>query len=222
MKLKVLSVASAISLFSIIGCSSTGQNSGASVNSGPNYIKTEVINNSDRSNKTPDWVLSGKVLNTENAQLVYTYKMNLDGTARPDACVAMARSQAVGEMLKYIKNAVTTSGQVESLNASSDPSYSSLTAFLSQGSLSGAQVTDTYWEQTMEADASGLNAVKKLYCAVKVAIDKETLVKQMNDAINGTAGGNPEIRKQLINAQKNFIDNVGNATSKATTSPTPG
>lgn len=203
MKAKILASVGTLFLFSLVGCSSS------------KYIKTEVINNSDRSLKTPEWVLSSKIMNEDNGQVVYAYKMNLDGSARPDACVAMARSQAVAEMLKYIKNAVTTSGQVEDLNASSDPSFSSLTAFLSQGNISGAQVTDSYWEQTMEADASGMRPVKKLLCAVKVEIDKQTLDKQMRDAINGTPGGNPEIRKKLINAQKNFIDNVGNQSAPA-------
>ena len=212
MKKKILVLASSLALLSFVGCSST-----ESVTSPSKYIKTEVINNSDRTLKTPDWVLSSKVLNSENTQLIYTYKMSLDGAARPDACVAMARSQAVAEMLKFIKNAVTASGQVEDLNASSDPSFSSLTAFLSQGNISGAQVSDNYWEQTMEADASGLNAVKKLMCAVKVAIDKQTLLKQMTDAINGTPGGNAEVRQKLIDSQKNFIENAGNSTPIKTT-----
>jgi hypothetical protein len=198
MKAKVLVCSSALFLFSVVGCSSS-----------PKYIKSEVINNSDHSLKTPEWVISNKTLNEENGNLVYIYKMNLAGSARPDACVAMARSQAVAEMLKYIKNSVTASGQVEDLNASSDPSYSSLTAFLSQGNISGAQVTENYWEQTMEADESGMRPVKKLLCAVKVSINKGTLDTQMRDAINGTPGGNPEIRKKLIDAQKNFIENVG-------------
>jgi hypothetical protein len=203
MKIKTLVWASAVLLLTVVGCSSS------------KYIKTEVINNSDRSLKTPDWVLSSQILKEENGQVVYAYKMNLDGSSRPDACVAMARSQAVAEMLKYIKNSVTASGQVEDLNASSDPSYSSLTAFLSQGNISGAQVTESYWEQTMESDASGMRPVKKLLCAVKVGIDKQTLDKQMRDAINGAPGGNPEIRKKLIEAQKNFIDNVGNQAAPA-------
>ncbi len=197
MRAKILVFTCALSLLSVIGCTSS------------KYVKTEVINNSDRTLKTPEWILNSKILNEDNGQIVYIYKMNLDGSARPDACIAMVRAQAVAEMLKYIKNSVTASGQVEDLNASSDPSYSSLTAFLSQGSISGAQVTDTYWEQTMEADASGMRPIKRLMCAVKLGIDKQTLDKQMRDAINGTPGGNPEIRKKLIDAQKNFIDNAG-------------
>src|SRR4051812_39318390 len=104
MKVKVLVSAGVLFLFSVVGCSSS------------KYIKSEVVNNSDRSLKTPDWVLSSQVIRDDNGQVVYVYKMNLDGSSRPDACVAMARSQAVAEMLKYIKNAVTASGQVEDLN----------------------------------------------------------------------------------------------------------
>lgn len=201
---KVLVFSGFLALASLAGCSSS-----------PRAVKTEVVNNADRTLKTPDWVLSSRVMGEEKGNLVYTYRINLDGSARPDACVAMARSQAVAEMLKYIKNAVTASGQVEDLNDTSDPSYSSLTAFLSQGTLSGAQTTDAYWEQTIEGDSSGFRPVKRLLCAVRVAVDKQILDKQMREAINGVPGGNPEIRKKLIQAQKNFIDNVGATTQPA-------
>jgi hypothetical protein len=216
MKINLSKIIGSALLFSLVSCSSS-----------PKYIKPEIINSSDQKLKTPEWVLSTKVMNEENGQLVYVYKMNLDGSARPDACVAMARSQAVAEMMKYIKNAVTSSGQVEDLNGSSDPSYSALTAFLSQGNISGAQPTDSYWEQSMEGDDSGMRPVKKLLCAVKVAINKQTLDKQMKDAINGTAGGNAEIRQKLLNAQKNFIDNAGQKdapltqAAPATSEPAP-
>jgi hypothetical protein len=192
----------------------------ASCSSSPHAIKHEVINNSDRTLKTPDWVLSQKVMSEENGNIIFVYRMNLDGDARPDACVSMARTQAVGEMAKYIKNAVTSSGQVEDLNDSDDPSMSSLTAFLSQGNISGARVTSTYWEQSIEGDSTGMRPVKKLFCAAQVSIDKGTLDRQMKDAINGAPGGNPEVRKKLIEAQKNFIDNVGNQQSQPAVNPT--
>lgn len=158
-------------------------------------------------------MLNTAVMHEEGSNVVFVHKVTLSGSSRPDACVSMARTQAVGEMLKYIKNSVTTSGQVEDLNASSDPSLSSLTAFLSQGNISGAKVTTTYWEQTMEADESGMKPTKKLMCAVQVAIEKAVLDKQMRDAINGAPGGNPEIRRKLLDAQKQFIENVGNKDS---------
>lgn len=186
----------------IYGCSSS-----------PKYVKTEVISNSTKTLETPGWVLNPSVVLEEGGNMIFVHKVTLSGSSRPDACVSMARTQAVGEMMKYIKNSVTSSGQVEDLNGSSDPSLSSLTAFLSQGNISGAKVTTTYWEQTMEADDSGMKPVKKLMCAVQVSIDKATLDKQMRDAINGAPGGNPEIRQKLLDAQKSFIDNVGKKDS---------
>ncbi|WP_186645765.1 hypothetical protein [Fluviispira vulneris] len=177
------------------------------------YVKPEVIANSTKTLKTPDWVLNPEIVLEEGGNFIFIHKMSLSGTSRPDACISMARTQAVGEMMKYIKNSVTSSGQVEDLNASSDPSMSSLTAFLSQGNISGAKVTTTYWEQTMEADDTGVRPVKKLMCAVQVSIDKSTLERQMREAINGAPGGNPEIRQKLLDAQKNFIDGVGKKES---------
>lgn len=185
----------------------------SSCSSSSKYVKQEIIANSNKTLETPEWVLNKAVIHEEGSNVVFVHKVTLSGSSRPDACVSMARTQAVGEMLKYIKNSVTTSGQVEDLNASSDPSLSSLTAFLSQGNISGAKVTTTYWEQTMEADESGMKPTKKLMCAVQVAIEKAVLDKQMRDAINGAPGGNPEIRRKLLDAQKQFIENVGNKDS---------
>jgi len=182
-----------------------------------NYVKKEVIANSINNLKTPEWVLNSNILLEEQSNVIFIHKVNLNGSARPDSCVSIARTQALAEMMKYIKNSVTSSGQVEDLNASSDPSYSSLTAFLSQGNISGAKVTTTYWEQTMESDDSGVRPIKKLMCAVKVNIDKGVLDKQMRDAINGAPGGNPEIRKKLLEAQKTFIDGVGKKDSDSST-----
>jgi hypothetical protein len=182
-----------------------------------NYVKKEVIANSINNLKTPEWVLNSNILLEEQSNVTFIHKVNLNGSARPDSCVSIARTQALAEMMKYIKNSVTSSGQVEDLNASSDPSYSSLTAFLSQGNISGAKVTTTYWEQTMESDDSGVRPIKKLMCAVKVNIDKAILDKQMRDAINGAPGGNPEIRNKLLEAQKTFIDGVGKKDSDSST-----
>lgn len=181
----------------------------AACSSSPHAVKHEVINNSDNTLKTPDWVLNSKLMNEEAGNLVFIHKMNLDGSARPDACIAMARTQAIGEMMKYIKTSVTASGQVEDLNDSSDPSMSSLTAFLSQGNVSGSKVTNAYWEQSVDGDETGMRPTKKLMCAVQVSIDKGTLERQMRDAINGAPGGNPEVRKKLLEAQKKFIESVG-------------
>lgn len=201
---KKIVIISSVAALAIAGCTSS-----------PKYVKTEVISNSTKTLKTPDWVLNQGVLLEQGSNVIFVHKITLSGTSRPDACVSMARTQAVGEMMKYIKNSVTTSGQVEDLNSSSDPSLSSLTAFLSQGNISGAKVTTTYWEQTMEADETGMKPVKRLMCAVQVAIDKSTLDRQMRDAINGAPGGNPEIRKKLLEAQKSFIDSVGKKDSNA-------
>jgi hypothetical protein len=177
--------------------------------SSPKYIKSQFISNSLRTDQTPPWVLASETLMEHENSVIFVHKVYLSGQGRPDACLSMARTQAVGEMMKYIKTAITNSGQVEELSASSDPSFSSLTAYLSQGNISGTKIKNTYWEHTLEGDETGSKPIKKLMCAVQVAIQKETLERQMRDAINGTPGGNPEIRQKLIDAQKNFIDHVG-------------
>ena len=82
-----------------------------------------------------------------------------------------------------------------------------LTAFLSMGRLSGAQVAERYWERKEESDAQG-NRVLRLHCATKIAINKASLERQLRDATT-VRGGNPEIREKLLQAQKDFIEGVG-------------
>jgi hypothetical protein len=66
MKTKILSLVSLLFVFSVVGCSSS-----------PHFIKSEIVNNSDRTLQTPAWVLSGKVLNEENGSFVFSYKFEI-------------------------------------------------------------------------------------------------------------------------------------------------
>ena len=40
------------------------------------------------------------------------------------------------------------------------------------------------------------------------------LAKQLREATSGVKQGNPEIRKKLINAQKEFIEGLGNGSNE--------
>jgi hypothetical protein len=182
---------------SIIGCQSTGL-----------YTESKVISNIDDSLKTPSWANGSIPFYMDNSDIVYVNVVSMEGGSRSDACLRAAQMNASAEMMKSVKIALTVSGQVEELSASADPAVSSLTAYLSQGTLSGARVVARYWEYRIEPDASGRNGIKRLRCAVKVSIPKDILEKQMRAAIEKSPEGNPEIRQKLLNAQKQFIDSV--------------
>ncbi len=194
-----------VSLLVVTSCSSPGEK----------YFSKVIIKNNSKTQETPAWVLNTDVYSEEKGMITIFYKIDsLDGGTRPDACLLMAQTKVFGELMKSIKNSVTASGDVSEADLTSDPSYSALTAFLSQGNLTGVQITSKYWELTMDTDKTKNSSVKKLMCAVKASIEKTKLDKQMSDAINGASGGNPEVRQKLLDAQKNFIDNVGNSNAK--------
>lgn len=203
-----------LALFTILtGIASVGVWSCSSP--GEKYFSSVIINNIDKTNETPKWVLNTKVLTESKGNVLFLHKINLDGSVRPNACLTSAKTQAVGEMMKYIKNSITASGQVEEISGTDDPSMSALTAFLSQGSVSGARINRVYWEQTMDQDkTTEAPPEKKLMCAVEASIKKSVLEKQMKQAINGAPGGNPEVRKKLLDAQQNFINNIGDESGK--------
>lgn len=180
-----------------------------SCTSTPRTPGSTVIANIDDTLKTPAWANGSVAMYQEAANVVYVHAMTLnEGDSRPDACLSMAKTHAVGEMLKYIKQSITSSGQVEDLNAASDPSLSSLTAYLSQGHLSGTSTFGQYWEVRSEYDPIARVPFRKLRCAVKVGIDKKVLDRQMRQAIEGAPGGNLAIREKLLEKQKEFLDHV--------------
>ena len=84
-----------LTLFGLAGCSSSP------------YVKPEVIANSDRTLKTPAWALNSQSMMQDGSDLVYIHKMYPSADVRPDACITMARTQAAGEMMKFIKTAIS-------------------------------------------------------------------------------------------------------------------
>lgn len=176
--------------------------------SGPRYEASRVIERMDGHDETPKFAVGGNLMSEEGQNAIYAHTMTMNGDARPEACLKASTIGAKSEMIKYIKDAITTSGQLNETNAVDDPGYESLTAFLSQGKLSGVQVVQNYWEKREESDTSG-ERVLRLKCAVKVAIKKSILEKQLREAMTNAPTGNPEIRQKLLEAQKQFIDGLG-------------
>jgi hypothetical protein len=157
--------------------------------------------------ETPEWTNGEVGMTAEGSDVVFVDVMTFAGNARPEACVSAAELNGRAQILRHVKDAITTSGQVNETSAASDPGYESLTAFISQGKIRGAKTAAKYWERREESDENG-SRVLRVKCAVKVTVSKTELARQLREATEGH-GGNAEIQKQLINAQKAFIDSVG-------------
>lgn len=175
---------------------------------GPEYSKTKVIERMGEKDETPAWASGEKILWQEGSDMIFAHTMTMSGDSRTEACMKAAALDAKTEMLRYIKENITSAGQVNEADAASDPAYESLTAFLSKGSVSGAAVRERYWEKVEMSESSGERALK-VRCAAKVAVRKSELERQLREATNPKAKGNPEIREALLKAQKEFIEGVG-------------
>lgn len=191
-------IRSAIVIVLITGCVTAGKAS---------FEKSVVLERMDGYEETPEFASGRYTMINEGKNAIFINIITMDGDSRPEACLKASSMSSQAEILKYIKSAITTSSQLNEMDASSDPSYEALTAFLSQGKLSGVKVMEQYWERREESSSSG-ERIFKLKCAAKLAISKSMLDKQLKEALNGTSQGNPEIRKALENAQKNFIDGL--------------
>ena len=82
-----------------------------------------------------------------------------------------------------------------------DPTYESITAFLAQGKISMQHHEDT---RIFTMSSTSGERELKLRCAAKVSI-KRQLLSTLNEAMNPKKKGNPEVKKKLIDAQKNLL-----------------
>lgn len=180
----------------------------------PEYKPAEVIERMEGHTSTPAFAIGNKTMWNEGSDVIFAHILTMSGNSRPDGCMKAASLQAKSELLQHIKSAITTSGQVQELNAEDDPGYESLTAFLSQGTINGAKVVEQYWQRVEESEATTGERVLRLKCASKVAVSKSMLAKMLRDATGKAPGGDPKIREALLNAQTQFLNDVGQANAQ--------
>lgn len=176
------------------------------VHSEPHYAKSEVLERIGNATETPEWASGATAMTSEGSKALFISVITMNGDARPEACMRAASDTARADILRYIRDALSTSGQLNDTSVTSDPSYESLTAFLAQEHLSGVSVESRYWEKVVSSDTSA-NRVLKLRCAAKVGISKVDLARQLQAAVG--PGGNSVVRQKLLDAQQKFIDQIG-------------
>ena len=184
----------------------------------PEFKASKVIERMPGHDETPKFATKSSVTE-EGGDVIYSHIMTFSGNTRVEVCTGAASENAKTLILRYIEEAITTSGQLNETGGSGDdPAVESLSAYLAQNKIHGVKTVDEYWEKFETSDEVGAR-VLKLRCAAKVAINKALLAKQLRQAIDGAPQGNPEIRQRLINAQKDFIENVGKEKSGAAVAP---
>lgn len=189
-----------VSILAILmsSCTTTG--------SSPEFKESRVVERMGKASESPAWTDGSVPMSEEGQDVVFTGILTMSGDSRSEACMKAADLDARAMMLRHIKDTLTSSGQLNEVSASTDPGYEGLVAFLSNGSIKGARTTLRYWEKVEESSAAGTR-VLKLKCAVKIAVTKADLAKQMRDASDVPAG-NAEIREKLHKAQGDFIESL--------------
>ena len=174
---------------------------------GPEFKESRVVERMGKAKESPAWTDGGQPMFEEGQDVIFASLLTMSGDARPEACMKAADVDARAMMLRHIKDTLTASGQLNEVSASNDPGYEGLIAFLSSGSIKGARTAQRFWEMVEESDSSG-SRVLRLRCAVKLAVSKTELAKQMRDSTSAPAG-NAEIRAKLHKAQGEFIESLG-------------
>jgi len=178
------------------------------------FAKSNVIERMGNKDETPEWATGEIAMRDEGQDVIFISQMTMGADSRSEACLKAAELDGRSAMSRYIKEGISSSGQVDEANAKDDPSYEALTAFLSNAKLSGIRPTHRYWEKVETSDESG-DRVLKLRCSAKLAIKKSELARQLKEATSVAKGGNPKIRESLLNAQQQFLENLDDAPAKA-------
>ena len=186
----------------------------SATNNQPEYLPSRVLERIAQSTQSPGWASGAMTFYEDRGDINYIETVTMSGNARPEACNHAAADLGRVQILRQIRDAITSSGQVVESAVTADPAVERLMAFLSQGQLSGVKLVGRYWERREESDASG-NRVLRVLCASKIAIPRSLLEAQLRAATNGGAAGNPEIRQKLLDAQKAFLDNISQADRQA-------
>ena len=177
---------------------------------GPSFQKAEVIERIGSKGETPEWASGEKTTLTEGSDCIFISQMTMAGNSRSEACMKSAELDAQAGILKHIKTSMTAGGQLNEADSSSDPGYESLTTFFSAGKLNGVKTLERYWEKRVESSESG-DRVLKLRCAVKVAIRKSDLEKQLREAMGGpkvNAAAHDALEKATVKAIESFGDDA--------------
>ncbi len=195
----------------VAGCTSdkaaTGKGAEEAVNANQKEFEaSRVIERVGGLKETPKWANGMEPIMEEKGNVIYVQTLTMDGNSRPEACLKAASDMGRAEFVRQIKDGITAAGQVTESSASGDVAIESNIAYLSNLKLSGAKITERYWEKVEESDA-GRNRVLKVRCATKVAIQKSLLDQQIRKATE-TNATNPEIRKKLLDGQKAFLDQI--------------
>ena len=191
--------------FLVVGCANNTQ---TSINADPpKYQKTEVLERLGNIDETPSWANRSKVMWKDKNEVVFVSTLQFDGDSRPESCMKAASLDGKAQILSFIKENITTSGQLSELDASSDPAFESLTAFISQGKINGVSVKERYWER-VETSTVNRARVLKLNCASKIAIKESDLKRQLSAATRSAPEGNKKVRDALIDAQVEFLNEL--------------
>ncbi|MBM4251988.1 MAG: hypothetical protein FJ146_08460 [Deltaproteobacteria bacterium] len=176
----------------------------------PEFQPSRVLERIGQADTTPPWATGMVTLFQEHGDINYVETITMSGNARPEACNNAAADLGRVQILRQVRDAITSSGQVAESSVTGDPAVERLMAFLSQGRLTGVKLVARYWERREESDESGMR-VLRMACASRIAIPRNLLESQLQAAIAGQGGGNAQIRQKLLDAQSQFLDSITDA-----------
>ncbi|MDC3364964.1 hypothetical protein OAV86_02775 [Pseudomonadales bacterium] len=166
-----------------------------------------VIERLGRATETPAWAYGAKVMWQVKDSVIFAYSLEMSGESRPDVCMKAASLQARTEMRRYISEAISSSEIMSQANLISDPEFESVTVSIAQGSIAGTSVKEQYWEKVLKTDVRGEKRLR-MQCSSQVQVTRADLDRQLEQKIIVETAKNPEMRRALITAQTDFLNNL--------------
>ena len=167
----------------------------------------EVTERLGMASETPEWTYGAKVMWQDGDSVIFAHALEMSGDSRPDVCMKAASLQARVAMRRFITESISSSELLSQASLTSDPEFESVTASLAQGSIKGASVREQYWERLLKPDVRGERRLR-MRCASQVQVTRSDLDGQLEQIIVTQTKNNPEMRRALITAQTDFLNNL--------------
>ena len=160
-----------------------------------------------RATETPEWTYGAKVMWADGDSVIFAHSLEMGGDSRTSACMKAASLQARTEMRRYISESISASELLSQADLSSDPEFESVTASLAQGTITGASIKEQYWEKVLKTDVRGERRLR-MTCAAQIEVSRTDLDGQLERTIEAETKRNPEMRRALMTAQTDFLNNL--------------
>ncbi len=157
----------------------------------------EVVARIGDLSKSPEWSGQPGRFRREGTRLVYIHAVSMGADATVIQCLTTVQDAGRARMMTALHESFRSAEPVVARVAARDAGVEALLASLAKGELVESDIRETYWEKRVEPRPGHVQALV-LYCAGKVSVDEESLVRQLSSLSAAAGKGEDETIRSVV------------------------